>query len=144
MKLLAVVARRTGYLPLPLSLMASGVVQHDLPVAKQMLEDRILLNQGPLYANKAHIDFAWAITLKKGHAIELITPRKKRKEDSFVSGDTFFTFVSSVRQPIECFFNWLNGLTAIQNASSVRSLSGLLLHLFGRITAALTALIFTP
>jgi len=141
-KLHAVVARRPGRLPLPLSLMVSGAAQHDLPAAKQILVDHISLKQGRLYADKAYIDAAWKTALKKDHAIELFTPRKKHKEDTLVSGDTFSTFVSSIRQPIECFFNWLNRLTAIQTASAVRSCSGLLLHLFGRITAALVSLIF--
>ena len=144
MKLHAIVVRRPGCLPLPLSLMASGAAQHDLPAAKQILKDHIVLRQGRLYADKAYIDAAWEAALKNDHAVELITPRKKRIEDSLVSGDTFSTFVSSVRQPIECFFNWLNPFTAIQVASSVRSLSGLLLHLFGRIAAALISLIFYP
>lgn len=144
MKLRAVAARRSGGLPLPLSLMASGAAQYDLPAAKQILEDHILLKQGRLYADKAYIDAAWAVALKKDQAIELITPHKKRKEAPLVSGDTFSTFVSPIRQPIECFFNWLNRLTAIQNASTVRSLSGLLLHLFGRIAVALISLIFYP
>lgn len=95
---------------------------------------------GRLYADKTYIDAAWA-ALKKNHALELITPRKKHKEDPLASGDTFSTFVSSVRQPVECFFNWLNRLTAIQ---TVCSLSGLLLHLFARIAAALISLVFYP
>ena len=61
-----------------------------------------------------------------------------------VSGDAFSSFVSSIRQPIECFFNWLNRLTNIQSASLIRSLSGLLLHVFGRIAAAIISLIFKP
>ena len=144
MKLHAVVARRPGCLPLPLSLMASGAALHDLPAAKQILEDHIFLKQGRLYADKAYINAAWGAALKSDHALELITPRKKHKEDSFVSGDTFSSFISSLRQPIECFFNWLNRFTNIQTASSVRSLSGLLLHIFGRIAAALISLIFYP
>jgi len=143
-KLHAIVARRPGHLPLPLSLMASSAAQHDLPAAKQILEDHVSLKWGRLYADKAYIDTAWKSDLRNNHAIELITPRKKRKDDVLASGDTFSTFVSSVRQPIECFFNWLNRLTAIQSASTVRSLSGLLLHLFGRIAAALISLIFNP
>lgn len=78
----------------------------------------------------------------QNHAIELLTPRKKQKGDPLISGDTFSTFVSSVRQPIECFFNWLNRFTDIQSASLVRSLSGLLCHIFGRIAAALAKLLF--
>lgn len=74
--------------------------------------------------------------------MELLTPRKRQKGDVLISGDMFSTFVSSVRQPIECFFNWLHHLTDIQTASMVRSLSGLLFHTFGRIAAALATLLF--
>ena len=40
MKLHAVVVRRPGHLPLPLSLMAFGAAQHDLPAAKKILQDQ--------------------------------------------------------------------------------------------------------
>jgi hypothetical protein len=52
--------------------------------------------------------------------------------------DLFSTAVSSVRQPIESFFNWLIEKTDIQNASKVRSTKGAILHTFGAIAAALT------
>ena len=141
-KLHAVVARKPGRLPIALSLMASGAAVHDLPAAKQIMEDHLFLRPGKLYADKAYADASWAESLKKNHALELLTPRKKHKGDTLISGDTFSTFVSSIRQPIECFFNWLNRLTNIQSASMVRSLSGLLLHVFGRISAALCSLLF--
>lgn len=48
----------------------------------------------------------------------------------------FSTAVSKVRQPIESLFNWLIEKTDIQRASKVRSLKGLLVHVFGRIAAA--------
>ena len=142
MKLHAIVARKPGHLPVPLSMMTSGAAQHDLPAAKKILEDHLLLKQGRLYADKAYADAAWSESLRKNHALILLTPRKKRKGDVLISGDTFSAFVSSIRQPIECFFNWLNRLTNIQSACLVRSLSGLLLHVFGRIAAALISLIF--
>ena len=144
MKLHTVVARRPGRLPVPVSLMASGAAQHDLPAAKQIIEDFAALKPGKLLADKAYIDAEWAQSLKQNHALLLLTPRKKKKDDVLCSGDTFSTFVSSLRQPIECFFNWLNRLTDIQTASLVRSLSGLLCHLFGRIAAALAMLLFNP
>ena len=142
MKLHAVVARKPGCLPIPLSLMVSGAAKHDLPAAKQIVEDHLFLRSGKLYADKAYADAGWSESLKENHALELLTPRKKHKGDTLISGDTFSTFVSSIRQPIECFFNWLNRLTNIQSASLVRSLSGLLLHVFGRISAALCSLLF--
>ena len=144
LKLHAVVARNPGHLPLPLCLMADCAAKHDLPVAKQIFRDSLSLKQGRLYADKAYIDAAWTESLKNESAIALLTPRTKAKDDVLISGDTLSAFVSALRQPIECFFNWLNRLTNIQSASQVRSLSGLLLHLFGRIAAALAALIFYP
>ena len=142
LKLHAVVARKPGHLPIPVSLMASGAAQHDLPAAKQIIQDHAFLKPGKLYADKAYIDADWAHSLKQDCALELLTPRKKQNGDVLLSGDTFSTFVSSVRQPVECFFNWLNRLTDIQTASLVRSLSGLLCHVFGRIAAALASLLF--
>lgn len=125
LKLHAVVVRRPGLLPLPLALMASGAAQHDLPAAKHILEEHLPLRHGRLYADKAYINADWAESLEKGRALTLLTPRKRANGDTLISGDTFSTFVSSIRQPIECFFNWLNRLTSIQSASAVRSLSGL-------------------
>ena len=144
MKLHVFAVRKPGRLPVPLSVMASGAPQHDLPVAKQIVEDSLCLKRGRLYADKAYADTVWAELLKNDHAVELLTPRKRRNGDILVSGDAFSSFVSSIRQPIECFFNWLNRLTNIQSASLVRSLSGLPLHVFGRVAAALISLIFNP
>ena len=82
MKLHAVVARNPRHLPIPLSLLASGAAQHDLPAAKQILEDHLVLKHGKLYADKAYIDTAWAESLKKDHALELLTPRKRCNGDA--------------------------------------------------------------
>ena len=79
MKLHVVAARDPGHLPIPLCLMASGAAQHDLPAAKQILEDHLVLRQGKLYADKAYIDAAWAEALQKDHALQLLTPRKNAK-----------------------------------------------------------------
>ena len=97
MKLHAVVARRPGLLPLPLALMTSDAAQHDLPAAKQILNDYLPLRYGRLYADKAYIDTAWAESLEENHAVTLLSPRKKAKGDTLISGDTFSSFVSSIR-----------------------------------------------
>ncbi len=47
-KLHAVVARKPGLLPIPVSLMASGAAQDDLPAAKQIIEDHASLMPGKL------------------------------------------------------------------------------------------------
>ncbi len=97
-----------------------------------------------IYADKAYIDADWAQFLEENHALSLLIPRKRLKWDILISDDTFSSFVSSMRQPIGYFFNWLNRLTNIQSASMVRSLSGLLLHIFAHIAAALATLLFNP
>jgi hypothetical protein len=54
------------------------------------------------------------------------------------------SLVSRLRQPIESFFNWLIDKTDIQNASTVRSTEGLMLHCFGKLTLAFYLLVFNP
>jgi hypothetical protein len=51
--------------------------------------------------------------------------------------------ISSVRQPIEALFEWLIEKTDFQRASKVLSGKGLLVHVFGKLAAALIYLIFT-
>jgi hypothetical protein len=50
--------------------------------------------------------------------------------------------VSSVRQPIESLFNWIQEKTGIQTASKVRSYNGLMVHIFGRLAAAMFMMVF--
>lgn len=45
--------------------------------------------------------------------------------------------VSQVRQPVESMFNWIEEKTSIEIASKVRSYQGLLVHVFGRLEAAM-------
>jgi hypothetical protein len=47
------------------------------------------------------------------------------------------TAVSRLRQPIESLVNWLEEKTGIERASKVRSYNGLMVHVFGRLAAAL-------
>ena len=49
-----------------------------------------------------------------------------------------------MRQPIESLFNWIEEKTGIQCASKVRSYQGLLVHVFGRLAAAMYLLVFNP
>lgn len=114
------------------------------PDTKQTLEDQITLKLGRFHADKAYINADWAEPLMKNHALELFTLGKKRKGDILISDSTFSTFFSSVHQPIDCFFNWLNLLPKIQFASTIRSLSSLRFRVFGCIATALIFLVFNP
>jgi hypothetical protein len=52
--------------------------------------------------------------------------------------------VSRIRQPIEALFGWIQEKTGIQTASKVRSERGLMVHVFGRLAAAMLLLAFNP
>ena len=143
-KLHAFVARHSGTLPTPCALMVSTASEHDLHAAKQIMESCQPVQGGILYADKAYCDNAWKEELKSKYSVVLCTPIKKQRGDAISSGDSYSSFVSAMRQPVESFFNWLSARTGIQSASRVRSLSGLLTHIFGRIAMALYLLFPNP
>ena len=97
-----------------------------------------------LYADKAYCDTAWKEELESKYSVVLRTPIKKQRNESNRSRDAYSSFVSAMRQPVESFFNWLNARTGIQSASKVRSLSGLLIHIFGRVAVALYGVLSNP
>ena len=57
------------------------------------------------------------------------------KQIDFAYENLFSKVVCTIRQPIEWFSNWINEKSQIQKASKVRSPKGLLVHVFGKITA---------
>lgn len=136
-KLHVFAVRHTKTLPTPCAMMVSRASVHDLSAAKQILYSTQPFCGGILYADKAYMDEEWEIILNREYHVNILTPRKKKKDDTIKSGDAYSTFVSGLRQPIESFFNWLNANTNIQCASKVRSRKGLLVHIFGRIAAAI-------
>ena len=74
----------------------------------------------------------------------LVTPVKKKKNQiRLESADRMYsTAVSKIRQPIESLFNWIQEKTNIQNASKVRSLKGLNIHIWGKLTVAMWIMLF--
>ena len=143
LKLHAVVQDRHKTLPSLLVAMVSAANTHDLPNAKQVMA-LFGIWEGTLFGDKAYVDARWAQTLHDANHLQLATPhRRTRGEvDPFPGGNAAETSISSIRQKIEVFFNWLNAKTGIQCASSVRSLKGLLSHVFGKLAAALASLAF--
>ena len=69
----------------------------------------------------------------------MMTPVKKQKSQEFLdSADRLLSSaVSRIRQPIESLFNWIEEKTGIEYAAKVRSYRGLLVHVFGRLAAAM-------
>ncbi len=64
------------------------------------------------------------------------------KKFNKAADELYSNAVSTVRQPIEVFFNWLIQKCDIQNASKVRATKGFNLHFFGRLAVAFIGLIF--
>ena len=109
--------------------------QHDFSVFKDSrlvlhLNALLLADSGYRGIHKHHQNSTLPVKKKKG---------QKRLElfDRILS-----TAVSRVRQPIESLFNWLQEKTDIQSGSKIRSYNGLMVHVFGRLAAAMFLMVF--
>lgn len=131
--------RKEGSLPLPEYLQITPASQHDLTAMRQIFPQ---LSQRQLFLDKAYCDEPLAKELMQQAQVALYTPRKKKKNEQDIGADgrLLSTAVSRVRQPIESLFSWINQKTAIQDGSKIRSLQGLLVHVFARLTAAMILL----
>jgi len=105
----------------------------DITVAKQILQTAENIN---IYADKAYADNKWKAELAEQN-VKLFTPVKLKKGQQHLdaSDKLFSRAVSSIRQPIEGLFAWLQDKTHIQNASKIRSSAGLIAFIFARIAA---------
>lgn len=141
-KLHALGFRRPSQLPLPEHLQISPAAQHDLSAMRQIFPH---ISNRQLFLDKAYCDEALAQQLIEEDNLAIHTPikRKKGQHDIGADGRLISTAVSSVRQPIESFFNWIEQKTGIQNADRVRSDKGLLVHVFGKLAAAMILLGFS-
>jgi len=135
-KLHVVANRQKGSLPIPVCLGLTEAGMHDRKAFEQILP-ALPENMLECYADKAYQVQAQAIHQEQ-HII-LLTPVKKEKGQQVLEAaeQWLSTAISQVRQPIESLFNWINEKTGIQIASKVRSYQGLMVHVFGKLTAAL-------
>ncbi|MBX2840630.1 MAG: transposase, partial [Flammeovirgaceae bacterium] len=131
-------------LPMPVWIELTSAAEHDLPPLKAILSN---LWHCRLFGDKAYCSQQVEEQLAK-QGSEIFCPEKNKKGES--SWDKQFNHafrklygraVSSVRQPIEAFFNWIIEKVDIQNASKVRSSKGLKVHVFGKTTAAILILL---
>jgi hypothetical protein len=100
---------------------------------KNIAED---IHQTPVYADRAYIDEPLAGCCQQESPLN--TPSKRKKDrKNYCLWSALSTLVSKVRQPIESLFNWIQEKTGIQVASKVRSFRGLMVHVFGKIAAAM-------
>ncbi len=125
---------RDGQLPIPEFVGLSSGSEHDLNAFKTILPELITME---IFCDKAYCDHETRDEILK-QGSELVTPTKlKRGQKSLDSADRLYSAaVSSIRQPIESLFSWIQEKTGIQCASKVRSYKGLMVHVFGRLAAA--------
>ena len=108
---------QVGTIPLPLMLGSAPANVNDESMFEAISSE---LSNGVIYGDKAYGDNDHKSQLKNQN-VTLHTPLKKAQNKySFPGPETYSTWVSSIRQPIESFFNWLQQKTKIQNASKVR------------------------
>ena len=101
---------------------------------------------GVLRGDKAYCDAPLKERLAEAQNLDLLTPIKKEKgQQTLPAADKLYSeAVSRIRQPIESLFSWIDEKTGIQRASKVRSYRGLLVHVFGRLAAAMLILALNP
>ncbi len=145
-KLHGIAFRRPGTLPLPEFFSLTKASEHDLNAVREILP---LLYGRAVFGDKAYSDKGFNETLQRESGVHVYTPIKLVKGETEgtrqfkkAADNLFSTAVSRIRQPIESLFNWLNDKTEIQRASKVRSNRGLIVHVFGRIAAAISLWVF--
>lgn len=130
---------RPQTIPMPEFCWLSGAKENDLTEARPVLE-RIYNRK--IYGDKIYLDESFNIQLQQENNTEILAPIKKQKGQKLedAADNLFSKAVSSVRQPVESFFNWINEKTNIQDAIKIRSSKGLWTHVWGKVAAALCAL----
>jgi hypothetical protein len=135
-KLHVIASQQPGTLPVPACIGLTNAGMNDRKAFDQIISF-LPSNMLSCYADKAYQVENEPVHQEQN--ITLFTPVKKEKGQNFLdTADQWLsTAISQVRQPIESFFNWVNERTGIQIASKVRSYPGLMVHVFGRLAAAL-------
>lgn len=141
LKLHLLAFRRQGNLPFPCRIALSSASECDLTTLKCELLTG--LTGKNVFADKIYQDRAFWECQERVNGNILYSPVKavkgtpmRQKQMDKAANDLFNHAVSSIREPIEAFFNWLNEKTGIQRASKCRSTCGLLLHIYGKIATA--------
>lgn len=143
-KLHAIGFQQPGGLPVIEYLQITPASEHDLSAQRNILDQ---LKGRVVFGDKAFRDKKLDKAVRDNGG-DLLTPvvyqdniqRALRKRNQ-AADDLYSLAVSSIRQPIESFFNWLIEKTDIQRAAKVRSANGLLVHIFGKIAAAYMVLV---
>ncbi len=126
---------RAGTLPSPEYVGVTGASAHDGKVFDMIRPE---LTNNVLYGDKAY-QRPDASEIQQTQDLTVLTPVKKQPGQQALDADEQWlsTAVSRVRQPIEALFHWIEQQTGIECASNVRSYNGLMVHVFGKLAAAM-------
>jgi hypothetical protein len=135
-----------GTLPHPKQIVITPASESDLNVFKEYWS-KIEFMQ--FFGDKIYHDQDFFEQLYRKIKSTMYTPVKgikgkseELKQRDFAYETLFSKVVSTIRQPIESFFNWINEKTQIQKASKIRSSKGLMVHVFGKLAACFLKPIF--
>jgi hypothetical protein len=147
LKLHLLAFRRPGTIPFPEFIGLTAASENDLTAFKELYGDQIY--NRVIFGDRIFSDKPYFDSKADGQNIEMLTPVKLVKgeadcirQSEKAYRDLYGKAVSTIRQPVESFFNWLNEKTKIQEAQKVRSTNGLAVHVFGKMAAAFIYLIF--
>ncbi len=142
-KLHVVAERRSDQLPLLRRAGLTSGSENDLRALRRVLPE---IENAVLCGDKAYCDGPLKEQLAETQNLDLLTPVKKEKGQRTLSAaDKLYSeAIGRMRQPIESLFSWIDEKTGIQQASKVRSYQGLLVHVFGRLAAAMLILALNP
>jgi Transposase DDE domain len=128
--------RQKGSLPIPLFLQVTNASEADIRVYEKIL--KMLPCGVKIFADKAYQTERKPIKMQEDNKVLLTPVKKKKGQKSLSFGQSLLSkAISSVRQPIESLFNWIEEKTSIQTASKVRSSQGLITHIAGKMTVAI-------
>ena len=124
-------------LPMMSVMVLSSAAPHDNTIFKEQIAPNC--RNSKCYADSAYCDQAAKAELLDYFNVTVcpIQKRKKGQKDLFFDQKCQNTAISTIRQPIEAFFNWIIEKTGIQNAAKCRSTKGALAHIYAKLAAAL-------
>jgi hypothetical protein len=123
-----------GTLPRPESIGVTSASNNDGKVFEQI---RSILYNNDLYGDKVY-QLPDEEEFDDKQRLAVPTPVKKHQgQEHLDAADPLFSMaVSRIRQPIESLLAWIEQPTGIESASKVRSYADLMVHVFGRLAAA--------
>jgi len=133
-KLHSLAQKQYHSLPKPAMFGLTPASVSDITFAKEALAD---IHNIDIYGDKIYNDSDWFEYMRTHNNVNISAPVKLQKGQEVLEciDRLYNSAVSSIRQPIESFFNWLIQKTHIQSASKVRSTKGLLSFIFARLAA---------